>query len=276
MRSRTALASGDAGSISSVPSTCPVPAISTAADQLRTIARAVDDVGVGERRELRGDLSVAVVTGAAIARQVSEHGARLRIVCGDARRCLPQRRIRSREQTLVEQRLQRHHVRRQRLAVNRVRVAVVRQLQGIEAERTARLAVAGRAVAARRDVVLAPWRDLHRAGDAVGLGEHGVGSFLVPHVAARKPSGVRRLPQEPRFDRTAGEAELLPQPRADGKFPLARVAGVDRGAGGQVDPPPLGGTVGPERVLRRERAIARGDDAAAVRREEPRFREVRR
>ena len=207
-----------------------------------------------ERRQLRGDLPVAIVAGAAIRREIPEHRPRLRIAGGDARRVRTQRGIGTRQQLLVEQRPQRHHVRSQRLAVNRIGIPVMGQLQGIDAERPACLAVTRRAVAARRDVVLAARRNLHRSLHAILRRERGAGARRVPHVAARQPSRGGRLPQEPRLDAAAGEAELLPQPRPDRELPAACVAPVDRRSGRQLDPSALGGTIRPQRVLRTERA----------------------
>jgi hypothetical protein len=153
----------------------------------------------------------------------------------------------------------------QRLGVRRQGIAVIRQLQRAEAEhRRGRGGMAGQAVGAAGDGVTTSFGHLVRAGYAAGGRQFGVTLLFVPHVGGEHPLVGRGEPQQARLDLAAVPGELLPQLRADGEAPGVGVGHVDARAVGQVDPARLVGTVGPQRVLRREGAIAGGDRAVVT------------
>src|SRR5262249_12972701 len=120
--------------------------------------------------------------------------------------------------------------------------------------------MAGPAVAGPRN--RPPSSEGNRDADAGRRREHRVAPVLLPNVG-REPPALPGPLQHPGLE-AAPEPELLPESRADRKYPLVRVSGVDLRAAGEADPPPLLRSVAPQRVLRRERQDVAGDLLAAA------------
>ena len=164
--------------------------------------------------------------------------------------------------SLLGERAQRHHAGQERFTVNRVRIAIGRQLQRVESQRSRPLrSVTRAAIAHRRNAVLPAGRDVGDTRQSVIRRQGGVRAFVVPVVARKHPAVARRTPDHARLDPFAVEVELLPEPRSHRKVPRVRIGRVDRGPRRQIHPALLGGAVGPQRVLRRERPHVWCDDA---------------
>ena len=169
------------------------------------------------------------------------------------------------DQSFVEQRLQRHHVRRQRLGVRARSGRDRRELQRIEAEGR-RAPSSWQARQSLRDGMLC-WlagRDLERRrrGRRSGASIASV-CRVVPDVAARTSHRRRRATAS--ASRPGGRRTRTPSRaacRRGSPTASASCASILR-AGRQLDPARFGGAVGPQRILRREGAVAAGSTAAS-------------
>ena len=151
-----------------------------------------------------------------------------------------------------------------RLGVQRTGIPLGRELQRAETQHLAAAALVARlAVADAGDRVRASAAERIGVAPAAFRREHAPRahprSTHRPHRATGRRPSAPGSASRPR----AREGKFLPQPGADREHPGVRVGGVDRGARRQRDPAPLGGAVGPERILRRERKVLRVDAAAS-------------
>jgi len=94
-----------------------------------------DEVGRPEHRCADRYPAVSVVAGPAVGEQVAESAARQGCARADSGRCVDKGGARRPQPAIVNERPQRDHPGRQRFTVDRPRIAIVRKLQGGEAER---------------------------------------------------------------------------------------------------------------------------------------------
>src|SRR5690242_15646024 len=79
--------------------------------------------------------------------------------------------------------------------------------------------------------------------------KHRLGTFRVPYIGAVCPRSVLQPLDQTRFD-APSVRELFPYFRAARKIPGIGPGGVDKGAGRDMKPAPLRGSVRPQWILR--------------------------
>ena len=202
----------------------------------------------------RARLVGPAVAVAAVAVQVSQHGAFGWRRGRDARRLLEHLRRQIAQPAARHERPQIEAVRG--LGMGCERIAVGRKLKRAESEHGHR-----RAFVARAAIGFGWDRVRTRAcssdsGNAIGRREHRVGAGFVPDVRRIAPRAVLKAFDEARLHAVA-DRELLPQPGAARERPCVGLRGIDRCAGRQRDPAPLGRSVRPQRILGRKREHVR-------------------